>query len=436
MEGAQLRRLPYAAVRRPEDDRARRAARGARLPGRGTDRRRRRGAVSRPAVPALGDAGRACGVRRRVSASTTRRSRPTRAGKRRHATLPRRVQRATRGAAPRGERRGNAPARVLDGTLVLDFTWVVAGPVATRILADQGARVVKVERRDAADFGHRRGGLSGNLNRGKQSIVLNLADPRGLELVRGLARRADVVIDNFSARVMRNWGLDYDGLLRAQAGRDRGGDVGLWLDGAEPRLRELRPDPAGAARFSVLDAAAGKRAGGLGLLLVRHAGRHDGGAGDAGRPAPPRRDRRGAAGRPRPARQPGGAARAGELRAAARTPGARSGQRLTGGRGRAARRLPVRGGRRSRRRRGRRPLARDRGARRRCVVALRAPARGRRRDLGARSRARRGSPGGARRRRSSTSASPAGAASGTRPISSSGCRRPASPRAWSRTRPT
>jgi crotonobetainyl-CoA:carnitine CoA-transferase CaiB-like acyl-CoA transferase len=102
--------------------------------------------------------------------------------------------------------------RALDGITVLDFTWVVAGPVATRILADQGARVIKVERRDSLDFGTRRGGFTGNLNRGKQSLVIAMGRPEGQALARRLVAVADVVIDNFSARVMRNWGLDYAGL--------------------------------------------------------------------------------------------------------------------------------------------------------------------------------------------------------------------------------
>jgi benzylsuccinate CoA-transferase BbsF subunit len=108
--------------------------------------------------------------------------------------------------------------RPLDGVRVLDFTWVVAGPVTTRILADLGADVIKVERRGALDFGDRRGGLSGTLMRGKRSVLLNLGDPRGVDLARQLAARSDVVIDNFSARVMTNLGLDYE------------------------RLRALRPD--------------------------------------------------------------------------------------------------------------------------------------------------------------------------------------------------
>ena len=100
----------------------------------------------------------------------------------------------------------------LDGVRILDFTWVVAGPVATRLLADLGADVIKIERRDAVDFGDRRGGLSGALMRGKRSVVLNLADARGVGLARRLALGSDVVIDNFSARVMPNLGLDHDSL--------------------------------------------------------------------------------------------------------------------------------------------------------------------------------------------------------------------------------
>ena len=83
----------------------------------------------------------------------------------------------------------------LEGCVILDFTWVVAGPVATRILADHGATVIKVEHLQSADFGTRRGGLTGNLNRGKQSLGLNMDLPRGREIARHLAAQADLVID-------------------------------------------------------------------------------------------------------------------------------------------------------------------------------------------------------------------------------------------------
>jgi len=119
--------------------------------------------------------------------------------------------------ADRALRRGSEKStRVLEGVRVLDFTWVVAGPVATRILADHGADVIKVERRDARDLGGRRGGITGNLNRGKRSVVIDVNRPRGLDLVRNLVRQCDVVIDNFSARVMGNWGLDYTALQRVR----------------------------------------------------------------------------------------------------------------------------------------------------------------------------------------------------------------------------
>ncbi len=104
--------------------------------------------------------------------------------------------------------------RALDGIRILDFTWVVAGPVATRILADQGAEVIKIERRDSLDLGSRRGGFTGNLFRGKESTVINMADLRGREIARQLVAISDVVIDNFSARVMHNWGMDYESIKK------------------------------------------------------------------------------------------------------------------------------------------------------------------------------------------------------------------------------
>src|SRR5206468_3803056 len=109
-----------------------------------------------------------------------------RAVARRAAAAPRRAQRAGR--------RGTPLMRPLDGIRVLDFTWVVAGPVTTRILADIGADVIKVERRGSLDFGDRRGGLSGTLMRGKRSILLDLNDARGLDLARRLAGGLRVLV--------------------------------------------------------------------------------------------------------------------------------------------------------------------------------------------------------------------------------------------------
>ena len=100
----------------------------------------------------------------------------------------------------------------LEGIRVLDFTWVVAGPVATRILGDHGAQVVKIERKNPPPLGNRKVGLQCDLHRNKISLALNMAEPRGVEIARMLAAKSDLVMDNFSARVMRTWGMDYESL--------------------------------------------------------------------------------------------------------------------------------------------------------------------------------------------------------------------------------
>lgn len=112
--------------------------------------------------------------------------------------------------------RPSARAPILSGIRVLDFTWVVAGPLATRVLADHGAEVIKVERLDTpADAQARSGARYGNLNRGKRSVAVDLTTERGRELVRALALRCDVMVDNFSPRVLAQWGLDYLSLAGA-----------------------------------------------------------------------------------------------------------------------------------------------------------------------------------------------------------------------------
>jgi crotonobetainyl-CoA:carnitine CoA-transferase CaiB-like acyl-CoA transferase len=115
-------------------------------------------------------------------------------------------------AATGGMKMATAGGMSLDGVRILDFTWVVAGPVATRILADHGAEVVKIERKNPPPLGNRKLGLQCDLHRGKLSFALNMQHPRGVELARALAAKSDIVMDNFSARVMRSWGMDYESL--------------------------------------------------------------------------------------------------------------------------------------------------------------------------------------------------------------------------------
>ncbi len=115
----------------------------------------------------------------------------------------------------------------LAGTRVLDFTHVWAGPLATRILADLGAEVVKIEApfvRGPANVGPTRAGIYpgdvlgpdpwnrqgifNKLNRNKLGVAVDIKQAEGRALVTALARQSDVVIDNFSARAMGNMGFD------------------------------------------------------------------------------------------------------------------------------------------------------------------------------------------------------------------------------------
>jgi CoA:oxalate CoA-transferase len=106
----------------------------------------------------------------------------------------------------------------LDGVRVLDFTTVMAGPFATRMLADLGAQVIKVETLEGDQVRARpprRDGFSayfGNLNAGKQSIACNLKSPEILALIRKLVERCDVLVENFRPGVMQRFGLDYETL--------------------------------------------------------------------------------------------------------------------------------------------------------------------------------------------------------------------------------
>jgi crotonobetainyl-CoA:carnitine CoA-transferase CaiB-like acyl-CoA transferase len=107
---------------------------------------------------------------------------------------------------------------------VLDFMWVMAGPAATRVLADYGATVVRVEstrRMDTArTLAPYRGGTLGpensgcfqNLNVGKRMLTVDPTRERGKRLVLDLVRWADVVTESFSPGTMRRWGLDYETL--------------------------------------------------------------------------------------------------------------------------------------------------------------------------------------------------------------------------------
>jgi glutaryl-CoA transferase len=110
---------------------------------------------------------------------------------------------------------------------VLDLSRVMAGPWAGQILADLGADVIKVERpvvgddtrtwgppflKDAAGNPTREAGYYLSVNRGKRSITLDLDKPQGQEVVRALAARCDIVLENFKVGTLKRFGLDFESL--------------------------------------------------------------------------------------------------------------------------------------------------------------------------------------------------------------------------------
>ena len=117
----------------------------------------------------------------------------------------------------------------LSGVVVCDFTRVFSGPYCTKMLADLGATVIKLERPGEGDevrlAGHQldpaRGDQSAyfaRMNAGKRSVAVDFSNPQARELVLDIVRRADVVVENFSPGVMAKYGFD------------------------EPSLRKVRPD--------------------------------------------------------------------------------------------------------------------------------------------------------------------------------------------------
>lgn len=108
--------------------------------------------------------------------------------------------------------------KVLEGVTVIDFTQAYSGPFCTMNLADFGARVIKIERKGIGDQSREwtpinKKGESGYyavINRGKESIELDIGKPEGQEIVKELIRKADIVVENFKVGTLIKKGLDYE----------------------------------------------------------------------------------------------------------------------------------------------------------------------------------------------------------------------------------
>jgi crotonobetainyl-CoA:carnitine CoA-transferase CaiB-like acyl-CoA transferase len=133
---------------------------------------------------------------------------------------------------------------------VLDLTWVLAGPYATKTLADHGAEVIKIESRHrpdptrfsigfhlsrSAETDPDTSGYFNNVNRNKKSLTLNLRTQQGRDLALRLAAQCDVVVENFAAGVLDRLGLGYDRLREVRedivvVSMSGMGHTGPWRD--------------------------------------------------------------------------------------------------------------------------------------------------------------------------------------------------------------
>lgn len=113
----------------------------------------------------------------------------------------------SRNAVPRG----TFAKGPLDGLLVLDFCSYIAGSYGPMILGQMGADVIKIESLDGDAFRHFGFGFLG-WNQGKRALSLDLGSPAGSEIIHGLVRRADIVVENLRPGRMRRFGLDYHSL--------------------------------------------------------------------------------------------------------------------------------------------------------------------------------------------------------------------------------
>ena len=114
--------------------------------------------------------------------------------------------------------------KALSHLKVIDLSWHIAGPYCTKLLADYGAEVIKIEKPGVGDPARMEGpfpndevnlnasGLYAYLNNNKRSVTLDLKSEQGVNVVKSLIRDADVLDENFSPGVMQRLGLDYETL--------------------------------------------------------------------------------------------------------------------------------------------------------------------------------------------------------------------------------
>lgn len=148
------------------------------------------------------------------------------------------------GAHPLQQRSmSDTPALPLAGLTVLDLSRALAGPYCAMILADLGAEVIKIEPSPAGEMVRKWGPFKDgesvyylSIHRNKQSLALNFRDPRALDLIREMAAKADILVENFKPGVMEEMGMSWESLrernprliFASVTGFGRTGPYGDW----------------------------------------------------------------------------------------------------------------------------------------------------------------------------------------------------------------
>ena len=163
------------------------------------------------------------------------------------------------------------PSRPLEGIRVMDFTHVLAGPFGTRVLGDLGADVIKV------GTASRGGGANTPdhpyyvcWNRNKRNVTINMATEQGRAVALRLAAKSDVIIENFSAGVLKRWGLDRESLAGTNPGISVISMGGMGQDGPWRDFVTYAPTIHALTGLTYLTNPPGERTLGYGFSLTDH----------------------------------------------------------------------------------------------------------------------------------------------------------------------